>query len=85
MNEHFEQLMERVAYLYFACKTFGLVILIDLFVFKKPAITLFVLLVAGCYYGNLKLFTWLTRYSQKKKSNAVQLLPKSSPEWRAFV
>jgi hypothetical protein len=70
-SKHFESLMERVAYLYFACKTVGLVILVDLYVFKKPQITLFLIIVAGCYYVNLKLFKWYQRFIKEKESSAL--------------
>src|SRR3989338_7094227 len=45
-----------IAYTYFICKTLGLLILIDLFIFKKPIATLFIFVYLFCYYFNLKLY-----------------------------
>ncbi len=70
-SKHFESLMERVAYLYFACKTVGLVILVDLYVFKKPQITLFLVIVALCYYLNLKFFKWYQQSAERKRTSLL--------------
>ena len=45
-----------IAYTYFICKTLGLLILIDFFIFKKPIATLFIFIYLFCYYFNIKLY-----------------------------
>ena len=45
-----------IAYTYFICKTLGLLILIDFFIFKKPIITLFIFICLFCLYFNSKLY-----------------------------
>lgn len=45
-----------IAYTYFICKTLGLLILIDLIIFKKPSATLFISICLFCYYFSLKLY-----------------------------
>lgn len=56
-----------VAYTYFACKTLGLFILIDIFIFKRPNTTLFLFIFLCCYYFNLRL----NKYILKKKIKGV--------------
>ena len=45
-----------IAYTYFICKTLGLLILIDFFIFKKPITTLFIFIYFFCLYFNTKLY-----------------------------
>lgn len=45
-----------IAYTYFVCKTLGLLILIDVFIFRRPTIILFAFIFLYCYYLNPKLY-----------------------------
>ncbi len=45
-----------IAYTYFVCKTLGLFILLDVFIFRRPTVILFALILLCCYYLNLKLY-----------------------------
>lgn len=56
-----------IAYTYFICKTLGLLILIDLFIFRRPNTTLFIFIFLSCYYFNLKLYKYIS--GKKTKDN----------------
>jgi hypothetical protein len=49
-----------IAYAYFICRTLGLSILIDFYIFRKPDITLFLLILSCCCYFNLKLIKYIS-------------------------
>ena len=55
-----------IAYTYFICKTLGLLILVDIFIFKKPIATLFIFIYLFCYYFNLKLYKAYFKKRSKK-------------------
>jgi hypothetical protein len=57
-NEWFWRL---IAYAYFVCRTLGLAILIDFYIFKKPDITLFLIILAFCCYFNFKFYKSLEK------------------------
>lgn len=57
-----------IAYTYFICKTLGLFILIDLFIFGGKNIILLIFILLGCFYLNLKLY----KYISGKKSKEIQ-------------
>jgi hypothetical protein len=65
-NEWFWRL---IAYTYFICKTLGLSILIDYYIFKRPNITLFLFIFLCCYSVNLIFF----KYVPKRKIKAAIL------------
>lgn len=45
-----------IAYTYFVCKTLGLLILVDVFIFRRPTIMLLGLIFLCCYGLNRKLY-----------------------------
>ena len=56
-----------IAYTYFICKTLGLLILVDIFIFKKPIATLFTFVYLFCYYFNLKLYKAYFRKKDQRR------------------
>ena len=56
-----------IAYTYFICKTLGLLILIDLFIFNKPIAILFIFTCLSCYYLNLKLYKAYFRKKDQRR------------------
>ena len=57
LNRHInnEWFWNLIAYTYFVCKTLGLLLLIDVFIFRRPTIVLFALIFLCFYLLNLKL------------------------------
>lgn len=51
-----EWLWKLIAYTYFASKTLGLLILVDVFIFGRPTMMLFAFIFLCCSYLNLKLY-----------------------------
>lgn len=45
-----------IAYTYFICKTLGLLILVDVFIFNRPNLILFTFIFFCFYYFNRKLY-----------------------------
>lgn len=56
-----------IAYTYFICKTLGLLILIDLLIFKKPIATLFIFILLFCYYFNIKIYKAYCRKKDQRR------------------
>lgn len=53
---NYEWLWNLIAFGYFVCKTLGLLILIDVFIFGRPTIILFAFILLCFSYLNLKLY-----------------------------
>ena len=58
LNRHInnEWFWNFIAYTYFVCKTLGLLLLIDVLIFRRPTMMLFALVFLCFYFLNIKLY-----------------------------
>lgn len=64
-NIYNEWFWKFISYTYFICRTLGLLILIDIFIFGRPHAILFIFILLYCCYLNLKLYRYISRKNTK--------------------
>lgn len=62
-----EKIWHGFAYVYFILRTLALAELVDVFIFGRPLVTLFLLVFGVCYYVNLKLYKLLKKYAGRSR------------------